>query len=334
MTDRPRAFVSWVFPEPGPTIIAENLDAEVWQGLNPMSREAFLAILPKVEGVMVSNATERLDREAIDAAPNLRVISNFGVGVDNVDIPYATQRGIMVCNTPGVLVETTADHGFALLLSAARRITEGDRHVRADRWRGWSPRLLVGREVYRATLGIIGLGNIGTAVARRAQGFSMNVLYASRTRKPAVEQELGVQWRSLDDLLRESDFVVLTTALTDETRGLIGKREFGLMKPTSMLINVARGPVVVTADLVEALKAQQILAAALDVTDPEPMHGDHPLLALDNCIVVPHIASASAGARSKMAELAATNLVAGLTGKRPPHLFNEAVWENRRQPSA
>jgi glyoxylate reductase len=333
MQSKPKALVSWVFPEPGPTLIAEHLDAYVWPGTSPMSRAEFLQRLSGAEGVMVSNATERLDREALDAAPALRVISNFGVGVDNVDLPYAMQHGVMVCNTPGVLVDTTADHAFALLMATARRISEGERHVRADRWRGWSPTLLVGRDIYGATLGIIGLGNIGTAVARRAQGFAMKVLYASRTRKPDVEAELGITWSSLDGLLASADFVVLTTALTDETRGLIGEAQLRTMKPTGILINVARGQVVKTDDLYRALRDRVILAAGLDVTDPEPMHGNHPLLTLDNCVVVPHIASASAGARSQMAKLAATNLIDGLYGRRPQHLFNEAVWAHRKQPA-
>ena len=324
---RPRVFVSWLFPAPGPQLVAEACDATIWQSDLPIARDAFLQVLGDVAGVMVSNATERLDREAIAAAPGLRVISNFGVGVDNVDLPLATERGILVCNTPGVLVETTADHAMALLLAVARRLPEGQRHVREDRWHGWHPKLLVGQEVYGATLGIVGLGAIGTAIARRARGFSMRLLYTSRTRKRQLEAELGLEWLPLDDLLRQADYVMISSALTPETRGLIGSRELGLMKPTAILVNIARGPIVDQQALYAALRDGQVLAAGLDVTDPEPMRGDDPLLALDNVLIVPHIGSAGAGARSKMAELAANNLIDGVYGRRPKHLVNPEAWE-------
>jgi glyoxylate reductase len=324
---RSRVFVSWRFPDPALPLLEAALDVRLWRGDTPIPRDEFLREIADVSGIMVSNATETLDREAMDAAPNLRVISNFGVGVDNVDLPLATARGILVCNTPGVLVETTADHAFALLLAVARRLTEAERYVRQDRWRGWHPRLLVGQEVYGATLGIVGLGAIGTAVARRAAGFNMRVIYASRTRKPDLEQTLGLEWSSLDDLLRQADFVCLTTALTAETRGLIGRRELDLMKPTAVLVNIARGPIVDAQALYDTLKAQRIFGAGLDVTDPEPMRASDPLLTLDNCLIVPHIGSAGAGARARMAELAATNLINGLAGRRPPHLVNPEAWD-------
>ncbi len=325
---RTRVFVSWRFPDPALPLIQAALDVRLWEGDTPIPRAEFLREIADVAGVLVSNATEQLDREAMDASPGLRVISNFGVGVDNVDLLLATERGILVGNTPGVLVETTADHGFALLLAVARRLTEAQQYVRADRWQGWHPRLLVGQEVYGATLGIVGLGAIGTAVARRAAGFNMRIIYASRTRKPELEQSLGLEWSSLDDLLPTADFVCLTTALTAETRGLIGKRELALMKPTAVLVNIARGPIVDPLALYDALKAQRIFGAGLDVTDPEPMRGDDPLLTLDNCLIVPHIGSAGAGARARMAELAATNLIEGLAGRRPPHLVNPEVWDH------
>ncbi len=324
---RGRVFVSWRFPDPALPLLEAALDVRLWRGDTPIPRDEFLREIADVSGVMVSNATETLDREAMDAALNLRVISNFGVGVDNVDLPLATARGILVCNTPGVLVETTADHAFALLLAVARRLTEAERYVREDRWRGWHPHLLVGQEVYGATLGIVGLGAIGTAVARRAAGFNMRIIYASRTRKPDLEQTLGLEWSSLDDLLRQADFVCLTTALTAETRGLIGRRELDLMQPTAVLVNIARGPIVDPQALYDALKAQRIFGAGLDVTDPEPMRASDPLLTLDNCLIVPHIGSAGGGARARMAELAATNLINGLAGRRPPHLVNPEAWD-------
>lgn len=324
---RKSVFVSWRFPDPALPLLEAALDVRLWEGDTPIPRDGFLREIAGVAGVLVSNATERLDQEAMDAAPRLKVISNFGVGVDNVDLPLATERGILVCNTPGVLVETTADHCFALLLAVARRLTEAQQFVRADRWQGWHPKLLVGQEVYGATLGIVGLGAIGTAVARRAAGFNMRIIYASRTRKPDLEQRLGLEWTSLDDLLRQADFVCLTTALTAETRGLISHRELALMKPTAVLVNIARGPIVDPQALYDALKAQRIFGAGLDVTDPEPMRADAPLLTLDNCLIVPHIGSAGAGARGRMAELAATNLIDGLAGRRPHHLVNPGAWE-------
>jgi glyoxylate reductase len=319
---RERVFVSWRFPDPALPLLEAACQVRLWQGDTPIPRQEFLGEIADVAGVLVSNATEQLDREAMNAAPALRVISNFGVGVDNVDLPLATERGILVCNTPGVLVETTADHGFALLLAVARRLPEAQQYVRADRWQGWHPKLLVGQEVFGATLGIVGLGAIGSAVARRARGFAMRVVYTSRTRKPELEERLDLQWRSLDDLLAEADFVCLTTALTPQTRGLIGRRELALMKPTAVLVNIARGPVVDPVALYDALKADRLFGAGLDVTDPEPMRGDDPLLTLDNCLVVPHIGSAGSGARARMAELAATNLIDGLAGRRPRHVVN------------
>lgn len=322
MEQRQRVFVSWRFPAPGPQLLQEAFEVRLWEGETPMARADFLGAIADVDGVFVSNATERLDREAMDAAPHLKVISNFGVGTDNVDIPLATERHILVCNTPGVLVETTADHAFAMLLAVARRIPEAQQYVRADRWQGWHPRLFVGQEIYGATLGIIGLGAIGTAVARRAAGFNMRVLYTSRTRKPETEASLGVEWSVLDDLLRAADFVCLATALTPETRGLIGARELNLMQPTAVLVNIARGPIVDPKALYDALKARRIFGAGLDVTDPEPLRATEPLLTLDNCVIVPHIGSAGAGARSRMAELGALNLIDGLAGRRPRHCVN------------
>ncbi|HEY8744729.1 MAG TPA: D-glycerate dehydrogenase [Chloroflexota bacterium] len=319
---RARVFVSWRFPDPALPLLEATLDVQLWEGDTPMPRTDFLRVIADVAGVLVSNATERLDREAMDAAPRLKVISNFGVGVDNVDLSLATERGILVCNTPGVLVETTADHAFALLLAVARRLPEAQQHVRADRWQGWHPKLLVGQEIYGATLGIVGLGAIGSAVARRAKGFNMRVVYASRTRRPELEESLGVQWSSLDDLLQQADYVCLTTALTAETRGLIGQRELALMKPSAVLVNIARGPIVDQSALYDALKEHLLFGAGLDVTDPEPMRGTDPLLTLDNCLIVPHIGSAGAGARARMSELAANNLIDGLAGRRPKHLVN------------
>ncbi|MCL4544671.1 MAG: D-glycerate dehydrogenase [Chloroflexi bacterium] len=324
---KPKVFLSWRFPDPGPQLVMEHCETQVWEGQAPIERTQFLSVLADVDGTLVSNATEQLDRKAIDAAPRLRCISNFGVGYDNVDVPYATSRGIAVCNTPGVLTETTADHAFALLLAAARRIPEGIIHVKEDRWRGWNPWLLVGREVNGATLGIVGLGAIGTAVARRARGFGMSVLYWSRAPKPHEESETGAVYSSLQFLLQSSDFICITVALTPETRGLIGAREFALMKPAAILVNVARGPIVDRSALYDALHDGTIFGAALDVTDPEPLRGTDPLLTLPNLLIVPHTGSATDRTRSRMSELAARNLTAALCGERPLHIVNPEVLQ-------
>jgi glyoxylate reductase len=306
-------------------MIAAKHEVTIWEGDRPMSRQELLQQISDIDAVFVSNATEILDREAIDAAPRLRCISNFGVGYDNVDVPYATSRAILVCNTPGVLTETTADHAFALLLATARRLLEGHAYVKQDRWRGWSPTLLVGQEINGAHLGIIGLGNIGTAVARRARGFNMTVSYWSRSPKPHLEAELNITYEALDELLGRADFLCITVALTPETRGLISDREFALMKPEAVLVNIARGPIVDRNALQRALANERIFAAALDVTDPEPLHGDDPLLQFPNLLVVPHVGSATQRTRSRMSELAARNLLAALAGERPPHLVNPEV---------
>jgi glyoxylate reductase len=255
----------------------------------------------------------------------LRVISQYAVGVDNVDLEAATARSIPVGHTPGVLTKAVADMALALLMAAARRIPEGIEKVRAGEWRTWEPLGLLGADVWEATLGIVGIGRIGTAVARRARGFAMRVLYHDRVRKPELEAELGLEYTELDDLLAQADFVSLHCPLTPETHHLIGEQKLRRMKPTAILINTSRGPVVDTDALVRALREGWIAAAALDVTDPEPLPPDHPLLVLPNCIVVPHIASATVTARERMAVMAAENLLAGLRGERLPYCANPEV---------
>jgi glyoxylate reductase len=270
--------------------------------------------------------TDPIDAEVIAAGARLRVISQIAVGVDNIDLRAATARGIPVGHTPGVLTEATADFTFALLMAAARRIPEGVDYVRAGKWRTWEPMGLLGVDIWGATLGIVGMGRIGTAVARRARGFAMHILYYDPTRRPELEAELGVEYAALDDLLARSDFVSLHCPLTPETHHLIGEAALKRMKPTAILINAARGPVVDPAALVRALSEGWIRAAALDVTEPEPIPPDHPLLSLPNCIVVPHIASATVSTRERMAAMAAENLLAGLRGQRLPYCANPEVY--------
>jgi glyoxylate reductase len=259
-----------------------------------------------------------VDIGLLDRLPAVRVISNFGVGVDHIDVKAATARGITVGNTPGILDGATADMAFALLLAAGRRLVEGDRYARGPDFLRYDPSYLLGREIHGSTLGVIGLGRIGAQVARRARGFSMTVLYHNRQRRPEVEETLGVRYVSRDELLAASDYVVLTVPLTHETHHLIGRAELARMKPTAILVNIARGPVVDTDALTEALAANTIYAAAVDVTDPEPLPRDHPLLRLDNVIVTPHLGSATEQTRQRMAEVSVDNLLAGLSGRPLP----------------
>ncbi len=324
---RPRVFVARVIPEEGLAPIREACEATVWRDELPPPRDELLTGVEGCDGILTL-LTDRVDAELLDrAGPQLRVVSNYAVGFDNVSIGDATARGIAVGNTPGVLTETTADLAFALLMAAARRLPEGDRYVRAGRWRTWGPLLLLGPDVHGATLGIVGFGRIGQAMARRAVGFGMTVLYHDVVRQPPeAETALVATFMPLEELLARSDFVSLHTNLTPETRHLVNAERLALMKPTAVLVNTSRGPVVDQHALFEALRDGTIAAAALDVTDPEPIAPDDPLLALDNCLVVPHIASASRATRAKMAEMAAANLLAGVRGERLPTCVNPEVY--------
>ena len=282
----------------------------------PPGREELLGIVRGASGIL-SILTEKIDAEVMDAAGDgLKVVANMAVGYDNVDVDAASERGIVVTNTPGVLDETTADTAFMLLLASARRLGEGERLLRSGRWDAWGPMQLTGPDVYGKRIGIVGMGRIGTAVARRALGFDMQVLYSSRSHNEAAERDLGAKRMQLDELLRESDFVSIHTPLTPETRHLIGAAELEKMKPTAILVNTSRGPVVDEAALADALEDKQIFAAGLDVYEDEP--NVHPkLLELENVVLAPHIGSASVETRDKMATLAAENIVAVLRGKRP-----------------
>ncbi len=306
--------------------LAQVAEVEVWPERQPPAYEWLLEKVPEIDGLLCL-LTDRIDRTLLEAGQRLKAVSQMAVGYDNIEIAAATARGIPVGHTPGVLTEATADLTWALLLSASRRIVEGDRFTRSGQWQTWEPDLLLGADLTGATLGIVGLGRIGQAVARRARGFDMRVIYTSRQRCDLeVEQALGVEYRSLEQLLSTSDFVTIHTALTSETHYLFGDRQFQQMQPTAILINTARGSIVEPAALYRALQTGQIAAAAIDVTEPEPIPMDSPLLTLENLIVTPHIGSASVKTRRKMAEMAIANLLAGLRGERLPHVVNPEVY--------
>jgi lactate dehydrogenase-like 2-hydroxyacid dehydrogenase len=303
-----RVFVTRRLPGDALERLAAEHDVDVWGEPDPPSREALAG-----REALLTMISDPVDARVIDASPDLVAVANYGVGTDNVDLEAATRRGIPVGNTPDVLTETTADLAFALMLAAARRLVDGDRFVRDGQWVEWKPDLFLGHDVHGATLGIVGYGRIGKAVARRATGFGMMVLHGL----------------PLDDLLPRCDFVSLHAPLTDGTRGLIGDRELELMKPTAILVNTARGPLVQTDALAAALRDGRIAAAALDVTDPEPLPADHPLLHAPNLTVVPHIGSASHRTREAMADMAVDNLLAALGGERMPHCANPDVYADR-----
>jgi len=325
---KPRLFVTRIIPEGGLALIRAACDADVWPEELPPPRPVLLEKVRGIDGLLCL-LTDQIDGELMDAAgPGLRVISNHAVGYDNVDVAAATARGIPVGNTPGILTETTADFAFALLMAAARRVVEGADYVRAGKWHTWGPMILLGYDVHGATLGLVGMGRIGQAMARRAAGFGMKVIYYDPYFDAAGGAAAGAERRrTLDALLAETDFISLHVALTAETHHLIDTQALGKAKPAAVLINTSRGPVVDTEALYNALVAGQIAYAALDVTDPEPLPADHKLLALPNCLVVPHIASASWATRTRMSVMAAQNLLAGLRGERLPNCVNPEVYE-------
>jgi len=307
MSAHARVFVTRQLPGDALDRLAAAHDVEVWPERMPPSRSELMARVPELEGLL-SMLTDSVDAELMDAAPRLRAISNYAVGVDNVDVDAAAARGIPVGNTPGVLTASTADLAVALMLAIARRLAEGEEFVRTGGWATWEPGLMLGRDLHGATVGIVGYGRIGQAVGDRLEGFGCELLTTSRSG--------GV---SLEELLERSDFVTIHTPLTPETRGLIGDAALRAMKPTAYLVNTARGPIVDTDALARALRAGELAGAALDVTDPEPLPGDHPLLDAPNLLVVPHVGSATVATRERMAAMAVDNLLAGLAGEPMPN---------------
>jgi glyoxylate reductase len=321
MSGKPHVYVTRQLPGAALARLAERVELELWREDRAPPREVLLRAIRDCEGLLCL-LTDRVDPELLQAAPRLKVVANVAVGYDNIDVAACTERGVLVTNTPGVLTETTADLTWMLMMAAARRAVEAARVIESGRWGAWSPMFMVGQDIYGATLGVVGAGRIGQAVMRRARGFDMKVLYHSRHRQADLEVVLGARYRKLDDLLRESDFVVVTVPLTDETRGMFGAREFALMKPTAVFVNTARGPVVKEMELYEALKQGRPWAAGLDVFEKEPIGPDHPLLSLPNVVALPHIGSASVATRTRMATTAAANVVAALTGRPVPNPVN------------
>jgi len=304
-----------------------NHDVQFFKNIDPNTDPKFLDALSEAEGIIGLGLP--VNQKLLQKAPNLKIVSNVSVGYNNLDINELTKRNIMATNTPEILTDTVADMAFGLILATARRISELDHFVKSGQWTESLTEQHYGVDVHHKKLGIIGMGRIGNAIAKRAHnGFNMDILYHSRTRKPEAENNYHATFMKLDELLQEADFICLITPLTNETKGLIGKREFQLMKDTAIFINASRGGTIIEQDLIDALKNNEILAAGLDVYEQEPIQQDNELLKLKNVVTLPHIGSSTYETELKMSELAAKNLEAGLNGRKPPNLINGTVWEN------
>jgi glyoxylate reductase len=328
---KPKIYVTREMPERGLRIIKEKFDAEVWTDYAPPPKKTIIEKAVKVDA-LATLLSDKIDAEVYDAAPNLKIVAQMAVGFDNIDVAEATKRGICVTNTPGVLTETTADFAWALLMTVARRIVEADKYVRSGQWKvSWHPLMMQGRDVYGATLGIVGLGRIGCAIAKRAQGFDMEVLYYDVVRRPDFEKEYNVKFTEIDQLFKEADFITINTPLSKETVHLVDEKKLKSMKKTAYLVNNARGPIVDEKALYKALKEGWIEGAGLDVFEQEPTPKENPLLQLPNVVVAPHISSASYETRSRMAEMVAENLVTFFEGKTPPNLVNPEVMKAKKK---
>lgn len=311
-------------------LIKTVAEVEVFEGENdPIPRETLLEKVPELTGLLPM-LTDKVDKEVMDLAPNLKVVSNYAVGYNNIDLDEATKHGIMVTNTPGVLNDSTADIAFTLLMAISRRLVEVDKYVRDGKWtKAWGPKMLLGSDITGKTLGIIGLGRIGEVMVPRAKGFNMKVLYHNRKPDPVKEKKLGVEYRKMDEILQESDFISLHVPLNEQTKHLIGEKELKQMKSTAFLINTARGPVIDEQALYKALNEKWIAGAGLDVHYEEPINQKNSLLGLDNVILAPHIGSATKETRLAMAMKAATNLTMALKGEKPLDLLNPETYEKK-----
>lgn len=324
--ERPSILVTRVLPDEGMEILDKIAELDVWEEDRPMPRKAILERIKGKDGIL-SLLGDRIDREVIDHGTTLKVIGNYAVGIDNIDVDHATRKGIAVINTPGVLTDATADLAFSLLLACARRIAEGDRFIRSGKFISWGPKLMLGKDVKGATLGVVGAGKIGEAVLKRGEGFGMKLIYHSRSRKRDLESMLGVDFCDLHTLLKESDFISLNCPLTDETYHMISKRELELMKNDAYLINTSRGPVVDEKALYQALLNGTIGGAGLDVFEEEPKVYP-PLMELDNVTMVPHVGSSTVLTRRKMAFMVIDGMIEVLTGKMPENIVNPQVFED------
>lgn len=314
---RPYVFITRKLSEETLAPLKEIADVQMWNSESEaVPREVLLEEAQKADALLTM-LSDKVDRELLSHSRNLKVVANLAVGYDNIDLEAASETGVIVCNTPDVLTETTADLTFALLLATARRITEAQEYVKEGQWQSWSPYLLAGADVHHKSIGIIGMGKIGQAVARRANGFGMEVLYHNRNRHLEAERELGASYRSFEQLLEQSDFVVCLTPLTEATRHLFDRDAFKLMKKSAFFINVGRGQVVDEEALIEALQQNEIAGAGLDVFYQEPIGSEHPLLKMPQVVAIPHIGSASVETRTTMMKLCCDNIMAVLHGKEP-----------------
>ncbi|WP_456273475.1 2-hydroxyacid dehydrogenase [Bacillus sp. AK031] len=322
---KPYIYVTRKLPEEVLAPLQDTYEVEMWEDENnSVPRETLLANAEKAAGIL-SMLSDPIDRELFEQSPHLKVVANLAVGFDNIDVAAATEKGIAVCNTPDVLTDTTADLTFGLMMATARRLIEADAYIREGKWKSWSPLLMAGSDIHHKTVGIIGMGSIGEAFARRAKGFDMNILYHNRSRKPNAEEALGAEYASLEQLLVNSDYVVCLAPLTPETKGLFQKEQFDMMKSSAIFINAARGPIVNEGALYEALVNREIAAAGLDVFEKEPIDERHPLLSLKNVVALPHIGSSSVETRMEMMELCVSNIKSVLEGSKPKTLVNKEV---------
>lgn len=324
---KPFVYVTRKVPEHCLDELREFAEVEMWHEEEiPVDRTTLMAKAKEATG-LITMLSDQVNSELMDAAPNLKVIANLAVGFDNIDVDAATQRGIVVSNTPNVLTDTTADLTFSLLMATARRIPEAVNYVREGQWKNWGPLLMAGTDVHHKTIGIVGMGRIGATVAKRATGFDMEILYHNRSRKPEAEAELGAKYVSFEELIKQSDYVVCLAPLTDETKELFDLAVFKKMKNSAIFINASRGAVVKEDELQRALDEKEIAAAGLDVFLNEPIGADHPLLQYDNVVALPHIGSASVETREEMTRLVGRHCANVIVGRRPEYMVNESVWK-------
>jgi len=324
-----KVFVTRKIPDNGLELLQKETTVDVSPHDRVLERQELIS-MAKGSEALLSQLTDTVDAALLDALPDVKIISNYAVGYNNIDVKAATERGVIVTNTPGVLTDTTADLAFTLMLACARRIPDSDRYARDGKFKGWAPLLLLGREVTGSTLGIIGMGRIGSTLAKRAKGFDMKIIYHDMVRaKPEVEEETGARFVDMDTLLRESDFISIHVPLLPETKHMIGAAEFSKMKKTAILVNTSRGPVIDERALIEALSQKKIFSAGLDVFENEPEIPEE-LMKLDNCVIVPHIGSATIETREKMAELAAKNIILASRGEMPVSVVNPEVMNKSK----